>query len=51
MSAAVYPDSWYAATRDDAPPEARALAATLRALPSARDLMRHLDFRVVPRRD
>ena len=40
-----------ALTRDDAPPSARALPATLRALPSARDLMRHLDFRVVPRRD
>ena len=40
-----------ALARDDPPPDARALPATLRALPSARDLMRHLDFRVVPRRE
>ena len=40
-----------AALTREAPPDARALPATLRALPSARDLMRHLDFRVVPRLD
>lgn len=39
-----------ALTRDDGPPDGRGLAASLRTLPSARDLMRHLDFRVVPRR-